>query len=363
MGMIVYDGTNFPDIHPFVESMANRRGLMLEEGTALANLSSEALSGNVLFLSDERFDGMSDAAILQALKGLAQTGAILWYLGTVRDDVAFETELRSLGCSVLLVESLEPDELVHWLEESLQKAHTAQTGRERRETSPPLPSPSASSKAHDAMGLLVSGLPGAGTSFVALSLASTWAEQAPCTLVEAGFRPTLSTWLGEESGEALLHFTHPIRRGPLTIRTRNPFDEGPEPSLRACLDTMDEARWVLDVALQDYLTWEHPAAQVFRVLVLTADMHHLRMTEGLTADAVVINRCPSHLPLDREEYTRYFPDATMVFWAWEERQAEAIVRGEPLVTHGEALKGQCRALLQSLEEGKRRVFAGSLGTS
>jgi len=147
------------------------------------------------------------------------------------------------------------------------------------------------------------------------------------------------------------------------VHTNNPWDEAESPSLRSFLARTAMPEIVVDLSLQDYLaaTGHAFAKQTLRVLVVTTDIYHLRMAEGLPADVVVINRCPSHLPMDVAEYAAYFPKAWVVFWPWEPEQGHAIARATPLAASSRTVQQQSREILK--KGGMHRVSAGSLITS
>lgn len=364
----IYDLTGLEGFESLLNPLQLQYPFVVENADTLARQNVEALSGQWVILSDERFGNKSDEEILIYLQQLSQTGLSLRYIGVPRNDPTFEKQLHDIQVQTYLVDVLTEEGVSQWLSEQLQTWYE-NAEEETKEVSNSLEEPqnevqeiyvddktSVKPIREDNMCIVISGAPGVGATFVGVNLATALADKREVNYVEAAMRPCLTTWLGAEETEVQSTLSVPMHsafhRGNLNVFTRNPFGDE-QVHLR---DVAKEiAAWrdptVLDLSLQDYLSsLDHPfASSTIRILVTTGDIHRCRYLEGIQADIVVINQAPDPLPVDEQEYQVFWPDATLVFVPYEPQQGIAIIQGQATAQISEAVSKVMGNLLERLE--------------
>lgn len=339
MPRTVYDLTGLSGFDVVLAPLIQDFHISLETAETLAKQDISTLSRQLVILSDERFGDENDENILQYIERFAQTGLALLYIGVTRDSKAFETRLRELGVQTHLVNELTEEDVQKWLANVLGSYLPQEVDTHGHDEMSQAPSPDDTEPTpENPLCIIVSGAPGAGSTFVGLNLATQMAEHQVVNYVEAGMRPVLTTWLVADQEEHTAILAEPLQpvfsRGNLQVYTRNPFgDEDVNLREIAAHITSWINPTVLDLSLQDYLaSSDHRfAAQTVRILVTTHDLHRCRYLEGIPADVVVVNQVPTRLPVDEEEYQAFWPDATLVFFPYEGEQGVAIVQGKAVL--------------------------------
>ena len=82
-----------------------------------------------------------------------------------------------------------------------------------------------------------------------------------------------------------------------------------------------------------------------------------RYLEGLRADVVVINRVSKTLPIDEEEFQRFWPDSMLVFVPYEPKQEIAIVQGQPVVGDSDAVISAMIQVIATIQGGEHIATA------
>jgi hypothetical protein len=375
---VLYDLTELPDIADLLRMLQTSYSFEIKTGKELATQRPEAIVGHLLLLSDDYFGNKSDAEILQSLAHLAKYGVLLLYIGVTRDE-EFAQRLNEIGVYPHLVHELTEEDIVNFLSRFLDRLDPSIEHEPEEEDDdhviliPPATKATTASRTaishpvslhkqetdaiNDSFCIVVSGAPGAGTTFVGLNLATVLSQ--PIHYVEAGLRPCLTTWLGAEEEEAHATLATPLHpavvKGKLSVFTRDPFGEETV-NLRQVADAISQ--WdtptILDVALQDYLaTLDHPFAnQTLRILVTTGDLHRCRYLEGVPADVVVINQVSSPLPIDEEEFQTFWPDVPLIFVPYEVQQGIAVTQGQAVVGLSDAIHAAMNQLNTARKGGK-----------
>ncbi|MCF8567442.1 hypothetical protein LLE49_22240 [Alicyclobacillus tolerans] len=367
----IYDLSGLEGFEDVLKSLEPKTPFVVKSAEALAKQNVEALVGQRVILSDERFGNKSDEEIQRYLEQLSQTGLFLLYLGVSREDPAFEQHLRGLNVQPYLVDVLTEEGVQQWLSEQLAAWPESPEGdlesvTTLEETVTETAEPVHAASEGDSLCIVVSGAPGAGTTFVGLNLAVSMSESGNVNYVEASMRPCLTTWLGAEDKESESTLSNPVRpafqHGRVQVYTRNPFGEESVP-LRSLAEEL--ASWrdptVLDLSLQDYLaSLKHAfATRTVRVLVTTSDVHRCRYLEGIEADVVVVNQMTTQLPIDEQEYQAFWPDAALVFIPYEAQQSVAIVQGQAVI-HDSLAVAETIERLQTHVKGGERVEARAI---
>lgn len=326
---------------------------------------------NLVIYSDGFFDEeKSDAEIMAELRPWMESGLQLAYIAVPRESLNFESELKQLGVYLLLSSNVSPDSVIDflsdvfrdiWTESSEEKTlqiekDLTQTINENQKVEP-----ISDEKPIENMCVVMSGAPGVGTTFIGLNLAASMPQHLH--YVEAGLRPCLTTWLGAEDVEptaTLNPFLPAIEKGNLTVYTRDPFGQETV-DLHQIANEISawNAMTILDVHLQDYLaSIDHSfASKTVHILVTTADLHRCRYLEGLRADVVVINRVSKTLPIDEEEFQRFWPDSMLVFVPYEPKQEIAIVQGQPVVGDSDAVISAMIQVIATIQGGEHIATA------
>jgi len=358
MQRTIYDLTGLSGFDVVLAPLLQDFQLSLETAETLAKQDISTLSMQLVILSDERFGDENDENILHYVERFSQTGLTLLYIGVTRASKAFETRLRELGVQTHLVNELTEEDVQKWLADVLAlylpvdtHGHDEGTEAPSLDDTEPIP--------ESRLCIVVSGAPGAGSTFVGLNLATQMAEHQVVNYVEAATRPVLTTWLVADQEERVATLAEPLQpvfsRGDLQVYTRNPFGDE-DVNLREIAAHMTS--WinptVLDLSLQDYLaSSDHRfAAQTVRILVTTHDLHRCRYLEGIPADVVVVNQVPIRLPVDEEEYQAFWPDATLVFLPYEGEQGVAIVQGKAVLHISDTVHAAVERLWEQVRGGE-----------
>lgn len=346
MKQVVYDLTGLEGFEDVLQPLHSQFDFTIAQADALAKQTLDTLSGQVVLLSDERFEeDTTDEEILTYLEGLSKVGLSLLYIGVPRETPEFERKLKELHVETYLSEELTEEHVQNWLSGEFSKWSLSEENSETIPVAFKEDKPNAVVETRpqavptgENVCIVISGVPGAGSTFVGLNLAELLKHESTVNYVEASMRPCLTTWLGAEDAEATASLLSPMQsaftRDNLNVYTRSPFEDE-EVNLRAIATEMES--WtglsVLDLALQDYLaSVEHAfASRTVRVLVTTSDLHRCRYLEGIPADIVVINQVPERLPIDEQEYQALWPNATVTFVPYEPEQSISIVQGQPVL--------------------------------
>lgn len=364
MQRVLYDLTGLANFAEILEPLKNSYSFLIGTGEELASVDpNKGLDGKIILFSDEHFGEKSDVEIVNALSSLRDLGLQLIYIGVPRRS-DFEQRLKEAGIFAYIVPELTEEGVIDFvgkvfdvlwtspLEQHQEHDADVFVGEEQDEhkvmqvIEESLPSTKS-------LCVVVSGAPGAGSTFVGLNLASILALDV--NYVEAGLRPCLTTWLGAEDEEQTATLAEPltpsVRKENLAVFTQNPFGEE-KVNLRqvaAAIETW-EAPTVVDLHLQDYLaSIDHQFAnQTVHVLVTTADLHRCRYLEGVSADVVVVNQVPVQLPIDEEEFQAYWPDSKLIFVPHEPKQEIAVVQGQPVVKDSDAILSAMMQLIAAI---------------
>lgn len=349
MKQVVYDLTGLQGFEDVLQPLHSQFEFTVADAENLAKQTVDTLSGQVVILSDERFEeNTTDEDILTYLEGLSKVGLSLLYIGVPRETPVFARKLKDLHVEAYLSEELTEEHVQNWLSSEFEKWPIS---AEESEAIPVVPKendtevPNADieirpqpASTGENICIVISGAPGAGSTFVGLNLAELLKHESTVNYVEASMRPCLTTWLGAEDTENTASLLSPVQpaftRDNLNVYTRNPFGDE-QVNLRDLATEMES--WtgltVLDLALQDYLaSMEHDfASRTVRVLVTTSDLHRCRYLEGIPADIVVINQVPERLPIDEQEYQALWPNATVTFVPYVTEQSISIIQGQPVL--------------------------------
>ena len=179
----------------------------------------------------------------------------------------------------------------------------------------------------------VTGLPGAGVSFVALHLALSYATLGPTTLIELSQRPVYTKWLngpfGDRGAQQLGARKTPERRwmpyDNLRILPAHSDERGP--SLRTVLpmlQTLDTDVVILDVSLDDVRNHGEPVD----VIVIPPDVVKADHVRDIQTRLVVVNSVPQALPVELEEYGRVWAGIAVASCPYIAEQALAVVTGK-----------------------------------
>ncbi|WP_067936967.1 hypothetical protein [Alicyclobacillus kakegawensis] len=180
--------------------------------------------------------------------------------------------------------------------------------------------------------ITVSGLPGAGVTFVALHLARALSRTRQTVLIEASDRPILGRWL---NGPAEWDGANAFARGAQTLEeawhlssmlTLLPA-QGSGPSLAAvkkCLRGLtNDVTVVTDVRLSDLMN-------EVDVLVVPPDPEKIAYVSRLTPRLLVVNMVPERLPVDPMEYAGAWTDTAVATVPYLPEQSLAVIAGEVL---------------------------------
>ena len=387
---VIYDLTGLEGLAEVMEPLQKVYKFDISDAGTLAKQNVQALRGQVVVLSDDRFTDQTDEEILHYVHELGQTGIQMLYIGFARNANVFESKLREMGVNAYLPQDLTEEGVQTWLHEALQTwpSDAVENDQESLVDRPSEPatenSEESRSAAQDVLDvdastqgpeesteakpnpkhptnntwILISGSPGAGSTFIGINAAVLLASGEHVQYVEAGLRPCLTTWLGAEEHEDKATLQVPMKpavtRDKLSVYTRNPL--GSEAvNLREIVDDLAKRSntTVLDLALQDYLASRNHqfANRTIRVLVTTSDVHRCRYLAGLPADIVVINQTSSKLPIDEEEFKSFWPGKQLIFVPYEGDQTLAIVQGHPVITLSQAIREAIEALVDRLQNG------------
>jgi hypothetical protein len=180
--------------------------------------------------------------------------------------------------------------------------------------------------------ITVSGLPGAGVTFVALHLAQALSRTRKTVLIEASDRPILGRWLngpaewdganawtrGAQSIEEAWHLSSTLTLLP--AQGSGPSLAGVQKSLRGL---SDDVTVVVDARLSD-LTNEVDA------LVVPPDPEKIAYVSHLTPRLLVVNMTPQRLPVDPGEYAGAWTDTEVATIPYLSEQSVAVIAGEAL---------------------------------
>ena len=366
MKQVVYDLTGLQGFEDVLQPLHSQFEFTVADAETLAKQTVDTLSDQVVILSDERFEeNTTDEDILTYLEGLSKVGLSLLYIGVPRETPAFERKLKELHVEAYLSEELTEEHVQNWLSSEFDKWPVLEEVSEaipvvHKVDEPkvvPEKRPQPASTGENVC-IVISGAPGAGSTFVGLNLAELLKQEDTVNYVEASMRPCLTTWLGAEDTEATASLLSPVQpaftRDDVNVYTRNPFaDEAV--NLRAIATEMES--WtgltVLDLALQDYLaSMEHDfASRTVRVLVTTSDLHRCRYLEGIPADIVVINQVPERLPIDEQEYQALWPNATVTFVPYVTEQSISIIQGQPVLRDSPTVSRAMEGLAEYVKGG------------
>ncbi|MCF8567040.1 hypothetical protein LLE49_20165 [Alicyclobacillus tolerans] len=179
----------------------------------------------------------------------------------------------------------------------------------------------------------VTGLPGAGVSFVALHLALSYSKVGRVTLIELSQRPVYTKWLngpvGDRGAQQLGAKKIPERRwmpyDSLRILPAHSDERGPSLRVvRPMLQELDTDVVILDVSLDDVRNLVEPVD----VLVIPPDVVKADHVRDIQTRLVVVNSVPRVLPVELEEYGRAWPGATVASCPYVAEQALAVVTGK-----------------------------------
>ena len=391
MKRVVYDLTGLEGLAEVMAPLQKAYKFDISDAGTLAKQNVQALREQVVVLSDDRFADQTDEEILHYVHELGQTGIQMLYIGFARNANVFESKLRGMGVNAYLPQDLTEEGVQTWLHEALQ-TWSSDAVENEQEQSVDVPSEPATENSEESGSatqavlnvevstqspeesaiaesnpkyptknntwIVISGSPGAGSTFIGINTALLLANGEHVQYVEAGLRPCLTTWLGAEEHEDKATLQVPMKatvtRDKLSVYTRNPLGNEAV-KLREIVDDLGKRSntTVLDLALQDYLASRNHqfANHTIRVLVTTSDLHRCRYLAGLPADIVVINQTSSTLPIDEAEFKSFWPGKQLVFVPYEEDQALAIVQGQPVITLSQAIREAIEALVDRLQNG------------
>lgn len=156
--------------------------------------------------------------------------------------------------------------------------------------------------------IVVTGLPGAGVSFVALHLALAYAQTDSVTLVSTSCRPSYTAWLNGTQHDRLT---------VLPLELRQVMWSSPD---------VDTKVMVIDADLDEV---RRLAGEV-DVLVIPPDVSKAEYVQDIHARLVIVNMVPNMLPVELGEYGRVWMNVPIASCPFMQEQALAAVMGKPV---------------------------------
>jgi hypothetical protein len=157
--------------------------------------------------------------------------------------------------------------------------------------------------------IVVTGLPGAGVSFVALHLALAYVQTDSVTLASTSCRPSYTAWLNGTTNDRLTVL-------PLELRQ----------VMWSSADVVDTKVMVIDADLDEV---RRLAGEV-DVLVIPPDIAKADYVQDIHARLVIVNMVPNMLPVELGEYGRVWMNAPIAACPFMQEQALAMVMGRPV---------------------------------
>ncbi|EPZ44303.1 MULTISPECIES: hypothetical protein [Alicyclobacillus] len=180
--------------------------------------------------------------------------------------------------------------------------------------------------------IIVSGLPGAGVSYIALKIAMKHAQTRRVALIEASDRPTYARWLNgpanddganelamKKTPERSWWFTQTLRIYPASPDTGGPTLK----SLLGSLSSLDTDIAVIDARFVDVQSF----GNLTDVLVVPPDPAKIEYVSGINTKELVVNMAPLSLPVELEEYATAWKDIKVRAVPWSTEQTLAVVSG------------------------------------
>lgn len=181
--------------------------------------------------------------------------------------------------------------------------------------------------------IIVTGLPGAGVSFVALQVALSYSDKQRVALIEASDRPTYVSWLSgppnDDGSNQLAMKRTPERAWWYTdnLRVYPANESGPAlKSVMPAAASLDVDVVVIDARLQDVNS--HGSST--DILVVPPDPTKIRYANVVNTSEVVVNMAPKVLPVEIYEYGRNWPGASIRTIPWRDEQALSVVSGQTI---------------------------------
>ncbi|MFD1674860.1 hypothetical protein [Alicyclobacillus fodiniaquatilis] len=203
--------------------------------------------------------------------------------------------------------------------------------------------------------ILVSGLPGTGSSFISLNLAVSLSSKYNTAFVEASERPILSSWMGWSGGEdsvIKLAKGQPVERRRMISESLRAYnaDQDLDTSI-INVEALIQASRRLEY---DYIIIDIPFVQFvkikadYKVLVSNSDLAKCRRVSSVKSSLVVLNMTPKRLPVDLAEYQSFWPNTPLVTCPFLEDQSLSIVLGRPLSLRVNSEKEKFQRWLSSM---------------